>query len=82
MTLVGYERSDFVTKDGVHIEGCNVYLGVPIKPDRGDGLRVERAYLTDRKAEMYDIDLPSLQGKEVEAMWTRQGKLQCLVPLA
>ena len=45
MKFVGYNRGDFISKDGTAIKGVNVYIMTEIDKTRGDGFAVERIYL-------------------------------------
>lgn len=46
MTVMGYKRNDFTTKDGNHVTGYNLFLGYPISGADSDGMAVERLYFS------------------------------------
>lgn len=79
MKLVGYQRADFTTKDGIEVNGWNVYLSSPIDPENGKGVACERIYLTTRKAEVAGIELAMMVNKDVEIFYNRYGKVEKLL---
>lgn len=79
MKFVGYNRGDFIFKDGTAIKGVNVYIMTEIDKTRGDGFAVERIYLTDAKLERGNIDLASLLNREVMVYYNRYGKAEKIV---
>ena len=44
MMILGYERSNFTTKDDTKITGYSVYVSREIDPERGEGTAAERIY--------------------------------------
>ena len=72
MTVIGYRRSEFDTKDGKHISGVNIYCTYPIKSDQGEGEGVERYYFTDEKLARSGYS-PTI-GDEITVLWNQYGK--------
>ena len=48
MKLIGFRKSDFLSKEGTSITGYTVYLSYPITGD-GAGQACDRIYITDAK---------------------------------
>lgn len=40
MKIIGYRRSDFVTKEGRPVTGCRIYLATEIASQNGEGVFV------------------------------------------
>lgn len=49
MKIIGYRRSDFVTKEGRPVTGCRIYLATEIASQNGEGVFVRDMYLSDAK---------------------------------
>ena len=49
MKIIGYRRSDFVTKEGRPVTGCRIYLATEIASQNGEGVFVRDMYLADAK---------------------------------
>lgn len=81
MTIIGYERADFSTKDGTKVTGVHVYVGRPAAPTLGEGSVVERVYVSDRKIEACGLDLSKAIGKEVQIYYNRYGKVASIVQI-
>ena len=79
MELVGFERSDFTTKDGNLITGNNVYITNDIAPSKGQGLSCERYYISDAKAKKANIDLEALIGQQVKVYFNKYHKVETIV---
>lgn len=77
-TLVGYERSNFVTKDGKEITGCNLYIAQKINPKDGNGMRVDRVYLTDAKIESSSLNLKDALNQEINISYNKWGKVAAI----
>lgn len=79
MKIIGYRRNDFNTNEGQRITGYNVYIATEIDPRRGDGVSVERQYLSDAKVEKEGLDLDALLGQEVKIYYNRYGRVDSIV---
>lgn len=80
--VIGAERSCFRPRGAEdEIKGYNLYVASTINGDRGQGLRVERLYLSDAKASAWSVDALDLVGHTVQALYNRWGKLASLVVL-
>ena len=79
MELIGFQRSDFMTPEGQEVKGAFVFLSRPIPVERGQGVAVERVYISDRKAMENGVNLAELLGKKVLPMYTRNGKLETIL---
>ena len=79
MKLIGYRKSDFVTKDGVPVTGYNVYIATEINPRRGGGVSVERDYLSDTKLSRENLKLDELLGHDIKVYYNRYGKIDSIV---
>lgn len=49
MKVIGWNRSDFTTKDGTEIKGVRLHLSGPLPEGEGDGVACESVYVTDAK---------------------------------
>lgn len=77
MTVIGYERSDFVAKEtGAEVKGVQLYLARAIVPDKGKGNAVDRVYLTDAKLAANHFDPAGAIGKNVALYYNRWGKVE------
>ena len=45
MKIIGYRRSDFVTKEGRPVTGCRIYLATEIASQNGGG-RLRQGYVS------------------------------------
>lgn len=79
MMIMGYERSNFTTKDGTKVTGYNVYVSREIDPERGEGTAAERIYLTDGKLNANNVDLAGSIGQDVIIYYNRYGKPERIV---
>jgi len=79
MMILGYERSNFTTKDDTKITGYSVYVSREIDPERGEGNAVERVYLTDKKLSASNVDLEGSVGREIVIYYNRYGKPERIV---
>ena len=75
MKIIGYVRSDFVSKkDGKKVEGYATFISEPIPAEAdGGGVRVEEVYLSLAKLDSLSMDLPSLLGHEVSLLYNKYG---------
>lgn len=78
MTVMGYKRNDFTTKDGNHVTGYNLFLGYPISGADSDGMAVERLYFSDGKLAKCNY-VPHV-GDEVTVSYNRFGKPEFIIP--
>ena len=79
MTIIGYERSTFIAKGSTtEITGYTVYLSRPIVSKDGQGVAVDRIYITDAKLAACGFKLDGSVGKEVEVLYSRYGKVMSL----
>ena len=72
MKVIGYKRSDFVTKDGVSVTGLNIYMTYPATGTDAEGVVAERVYVSDAKLAKSGYK-PRI-GDEVNSMYNRFGK--------
>lgn len=72
MKVIGYKRSDFVTKDGVSVTGLNIYMTYPATGTDAEGVVAERVYVSDAKLAKSGYK-PRI-GDEVNIMYNRFGK--------
>ena len=79
MKVLGYRRSDFAAKDGTAVTGYNVYVGTEIDVQRGEGMAVERIYLSDGKLGQNGISINKLLGQDVKVYYNRYGKPDSIV---
>ena len=79
MKIIGYKRTNFKSQDGVEITGFNVYVENEINPQYGNGVQVDRIYLSDKKLERESISLDELLDKEVKIYYNRYGKPDSIV---
>lgn len=48
--IVGIQKVEYDKKDGSgHVSGANLYIAVPIPTDRGQGMAVDRVYVSSQK---------------------------------
>jgi hypothetical protein len=80
-TIVGFRRHDFVSPSDPQttITGYQVYIANPIAPNKGDGLAVERVYLSDARLARMGVDLLSILNRPVRVYYTRQGKVDAIL---
>ena len=72
MKIIGYRRSDFVTKEGRPVTGCRIYLATEIASQNGEGVFVR---------DMYKINLHDLMGREVKIFYNEYRKPENIVVL-
>ena len=72
MKVIGYKRSDFVTKDGVSVTGLNIYLTYAATGTDAEGVVAERVYVSDAK--LAKSGYKPRVGDEVNIMYNRFGK--------
>ena len=78
MKIIGYQRADFVI-DKQKITGCYVYIANDIDPRRGEGVMVDRCYISDSKAERQGINLAAIIGHDVRVFYNRYGKVDSIL---
>lgn len=82
MRIIGYRKADFTTKDGIEIKGWNAYIATEIDPRYGNGVAVERLYLSERKLEREGIDLEKILNHELRVYYNRYGKVDSITVLS
>ena len=75
MKIIGYRRSDFVTKEG------RIYLATEIASQNGEGVFVRDMYLSDAKMAELKINLHDLMGREVKIFYNEYRKPENIVVL-
>ena len=81
MKIIGYRRSDFVTKEGRPVTGCRIYLASEIASQNGEGVFVRDMYLSDAKMAELKINLHDLMGREVKIIYNEYRKPENIVVL-
>ena len=81
MKIIGYRRSDFVTKEGRPVPGCRIYLATEIASQNGEGVFVRDMYLSDAKMAELKINLHDLMGREVKIFYNEYRKPENIVVL-
>lgn len=79
--IIGYRRSDFVTKEGRPVTGCRIYLATEIASQNGEGVFVRDMYLSDAKMAELKINLHDLMGREVKIFYNEYRKPENIVVL-
>ena len=74
MKIIGYRRSDFITKEGRPVTGCRIYLATEIASQNGEGVFVRDMYLSDAKMAELKINLHDLMGREVKIFYNEYRK--------
>lgn len=80
MKIIGYRRSDFVTKEGRPVTGCRIYLATEIAPRTGRASSSDM-YLSDAKMAELKINLHDLMGREVKIFYNEYRKPENIVVL-
>lgn len=75
MKVIGFNKSDFTTKDGKEICGMRLYLTAPLTGN-GKGLSCESIYMTDEKLARCNYT-PNL-GDEVMVSYNRFQKPEAI----
>lgn len=75
-TVLGTEHVSFTTKEGLLMEGVNLYGKRPIDPKRGQGERAERFFLSAAKVAALPFKLRTAQ--RVEIVYNRWGRVETL----
>ena len=81
MKIIGYRRSDFVTKEGRPVTGCRICLATEIASQNGEGVFVRDMYLSDAKMAELKINLHDLMGREVKIFYNEYRKPENIVVL-
>ena len=79
MKIIGYSRNDFQAKNGQEITGYSVYIATDIDPRRGEGLSVEKVYLSDAKIAREHIQLSELLNRNVRVYYNRYGRVDSIM---
>lgn len=56
--VLGVQEVDFVTEDGVHIQGKNIY--VSFKNRMVDGLKTNKFFISSSFKDIYDLIVPDV----------------------
>lgn len=78
MKLIGFRKSDFLSKEGTSITGYTVYLSLPITGD-GAGQACDRIYITDAK--LAKCGYTPHVGDEVNVTYNKFGKVAAILPV-
>ena len=78
MKLIGFRKSDFLSKEGTSITGYTVYLSYPI-PGDGAGQACDRIYITDAK--LAKCGYTPHVGDEVNVTYNKFGKVAAILPV-
>lgn len=70
MTVIGYRKTGFDTKDGKHIDGYNIYCAYPL--DKGEGDGAERLFMTVDK--LLGCGYNPTVGDNIVVRYNRYGK--------
>ena len=81
MKIIGYRRSDFVTKEGRPVTGCRIYLATEIASQNGEGVFVRDMYLSDAKMAELKINLHDLMGREVKIFYNEYREVNQSTPI-
>ena len=79
MKVIGYKRSNFVSKEGNQITGIKVYCTYPLTGDDADGVGCDSFYLSDAK--LARCGYTPLVGDEVNVSYNRFGKVEMIFPV-
>lgn len=73
-SIAGIKSVNFSGKDGGEIKGLSLYLASPISPEKGNGLEVEKFFVSSKRVEELSSNL--LVGSEVDVVFNRYGKIE------
>lgn len=75
MKLIGYQKSDFITKDGTEVKGYNLYFVEELN-GKGVGYSAERVYMSEGKLAKNNIAIDEIMNRKVELSYNRFGKVE------
>ena len=74
-TVVGISRSDFVAKDGTSVKGFNIYMEKPLESAAESiGTMTKDIYLSENKLRLFNLNVNTLVGSQVEVSFNSFGK--------
>lgn len=73
MTVVGIQNVDYTNRNQQHVRGKYYYLSESIKPENGEGIKVERVFLSQAKLDSLSKQ-PELNSS-VEIFYNKYGSI-------
>lgn len=53
--IIGVQKVEYDKKDGGHVSGVNLFISTDIPSERGEGVAVEREYLSTSKLQEFGV---------------------------